>query len=532
MSLSKKTLVYSLSVSLLMVALFVGYFVFLLPSLYVDYKQNKDYDAVVDLQLQYCKERSYHKLKVKNPTATITVEFPMSGNVLKLKNNFMEVEATMKDEELLGMLEEFRDFANRLSADDADFSEEDLQFSKQEMKRYQKIIVDKLVAIKESIGELPIDVVVKESKEYEGFDELSSRMHVISDRSFVIESKVSDGHSYYTTYVALTKVADAVIATISSVTTPTMDDIKPVIFQSLPMIVAIVLLLCMLLSSTFAKYIVQPICKVTALAEHIINTKKLKMKPIELGHKDEISYLGETLKEVYQRLEDNFEELEITNSKLAEENQRQEVFLRATSHQLKTPIQGALLLSDGMINEVGKYKDTKEYLPQLKNQILQMKQIVEEILALHHNSGEPSMEEIEIAPLIRSILQRYEYQAREKSIQMIADDEECKMVANEELLEKILDNLLGNAVAYTPANHAIHVKVSKRAITIHNEGTQIEPDLLPHIFEPFVTSNRKEKGHGLGLYIVSYYAKLLGLKVEVKNANHGVTVTVSKDVKI
>lgn len=505
-----------------MVALFIGYFIALLPSLYVDFKQDKNLESIKDLQQKYCKERSYANIKVLNPTSTITVEFPMEGSTLFLRNNFMEVEATIKDSELLEMLDRFRSLSD-------DFSSEDFQFSDDELESYQEVIVDKLLPSKLMSDNYPISIRVKTTSDYQGLIELSNKMHIISKKTFVYETNVGDGQTYYTTYLAISRLSDVIVATISSVTTPSMDDIKPVILRSLPMILALVVLLSMLLSSVFAKYIVQPIRKVTFMAEHIINTKKLKMKPIELGKKDEIAYLGETMKEVYQRLEDNFQELEIKNTRLSEENKRQEVFLRATSHQLKTPIQAALLLTDGMINEVGKYKDTKEYMPQLKGQILNMKRIVEEILSLHHNQNELSMETIEVSLVLKSILVRYDCQINEKALTVITNYEEVMMTSNQELLEKVFDNIIANAINYTPNNHAIRINVTKDEVSIFNEGTMIEPELLPHIFEPFVTSNVKERGHGLGLYIVSYYSKLLGLNVNIENTKEGVLVRIKKD---
>ncbi len=508
-----------------MVALFIGYFIALLPSLYVDYKQNKNLESIKELQQDYCKERSYSHLKVLNPTGTITVEFPLVGNTLFLKNNFMEVEVIIKDSELLSMLERLR----RLSDD---FSNEDFQLSEGELESYQDIIFDKLFSSKIMNDGYPISFHVKSTTEYQELKLLSNKTHLISDKSFVFESNVGDGQTYYTSYMAITRLSDTIVITFSNVTTPSMDDIKPVIFRSLPMILAIVVLLCMLLSSTFAKYIVQPIRKVADMAEYIINTKKLQMKPIALGKKDEIAYLGETMKEVYQRLEDNYQELEIKNSKLSEENERQVVFLRATSHQLKTPIQAALLLTDGMINEVGKYKNTKEYLPQLKGQILNMQHIVEEILSLHHNANDISMEPIELSSLLQSILNRYNYQISERALTIITTYEEASIISNKEMLEKILDNIIANAIHYTPNNRRIHIRVTKNEVDILNEGTTIEPELLPHIFEPFVTSNRKERGHGLGLYIVSYYSKLLGLNVSIENSKDGVLVRIKKDSKV
>ena len=99
---------------------------------------------------------------------------------------------------------------------------------------------------------------------------------------------------------------------------------------------------------------------------------KFPISVFHLNRKDEIGILGRNLQELYDTLEKNYRELEQKNNLLKEENKRQEVFLRASSHQLKTPVTAALLLTDGMINEIGKYKNVKQYLPEVKKQLQHM----------------------------------------------------------------------------------------------------------------------------------------------------------------
>jgi signal transduction histidine kinase len=89
-------------------------------------------------------------------------------------------------------------------------------------------------------------------------------------------------------------------------------------------------------------------------------------------------------------------------------------------------------------------------------------------------------------------------------------------------MSKILDNLLSNAVNYSPEHGKIEIIYEENTLYIQNHGVTIEEELLPHVFEAFVTSNNSTKGHGLGLYIVSYYAKLLGCHVELVNIDNGV----------
>ena len=102
------------------------------------------------------------------------------------------------------------------------------------------------------------------------------------------------------------------------------------------------------------------------------------------------------------------------------------------------------------------------------------------------------------------------------------------------LLEKVLDNLLGNAAAYSPVGNHVLVRLWKEGgavnLTIENTGVHIPEEAIPRLFEAFyrVDSSRSRQtgGSGLGLYIVKTILDLHGGKAEVSNTDRGVVVRV------
>jgi Signal transduction histidine kinase len=250
----------------------------------------------------------------------------------------------------------------------------------------------------------------------------------------------------------------------------------------------------------------------------------LKLEPIVITGHDEISSLGESLNGLYRKIQENYLELEVKNQYLAEENKRQEIFLRASSHQLKTPITAALLLVQGMINEVGKYKETKVYLPQVKQQLQSMQRIVEDILYLNHCSQNLYLEPVPLSGLMEECIHSYRVQLEERELMVTEKGErDVSLETDRELMKKILDNLFSNAVYFTPKGGSIRIEYEEQRLCIINYGITIEEELLPHIFEPFVTSvSKNNKGHGLGLYVVAYYARLLHCQVKIGNVESGV----------
>jgi signal transduction histidine kinase len=486
----------------------------MLPSLYVAYMRDRNYNSIVELQEGYMKAGSYENLKVKNPTGTITVEIPLSGNELYLVNKFFRVTIDIQSKTLLEVLDQLRYYAYHTDEIE-DIEKEDFKIS--ELK--EELFVNQGLS-----DHYPLKFAFELYKNENVFQEVSSKMHMESEDLMVYESNVTDGNNYYTSYIAFGLTDDAIDISFLPIMTPRIDEIRPVIFQSLPMIVAVALLLVLVSSQVFSRLIIQPIIRLANHAEYMKEAKNLILEPIPITGHDEISSLGESLNGLYQKIQESYQELEVKNNYLAEENKRQEVFLRASSHQLKTPITAALLLVQGMISEIGKYKDVKAYLPQVKQQLQSMQKIVEDILYLNHCSQNLQMEQISLSELMDECINSYHIQMDEKALHIKSEGQSSQLTTDRELLKKILDNFIANAIFFTPEGGKIQILYERNRVSIINYGVTIEEELLPHVFEPFVSSVGKNKGHGLGLYVVSYYAKILHYQVKLHNIDDGVKV--------
>ena len=99
------------------------------------------------------------------------------------------------------------------------------------------------------------------------------------------------------------------------------------------------------------------------------------------------------------------------------------------------------------------------------------------------------------------------------------------------LFARILDNILSNVVNYTPRKEVVQILLKEQEMWIKNFGSRIDVDILPHIFEPFVSGNHDNQenrinSHGLGLYIAAYYAKKIGIKIDIYNEGNSVVVVI------
>lgn len=527
MGLSKKTFLYSMLLAGVMVILITGYFIFMLPSLYVDYVMDSNLDSVVQVQRGYMEQRSYQELTVKNPSAVFSLEIPKEGCEMYAAGKFFRLTVTVREKELQELLDELRNC---------------LGLQKGERQELLAALKDKgtwekLKEIWEKIGshftgrdlfsqEYPLEFE-REEKEQKGlYREEYGRLHKEPDGIFVYETGVSDGDYQYSMYFAAGQTEDALILTIFPAMMPQMDEILPVVTDSMPMIIAVVFLFVLAASRLFAARIVHPIIRLARHAESARLSGKFEADSFVLDSRDEIGLLGQSLKELYDRLQENYEELEQKNHALAEENERKEVFLRASSHQLKTPVTAALLLVDGMIGEVGKYSNVKEYLPEVRKQLLSMRRIVEDILFLNYQAEHMHKEKTDLRELAEEAVNGYKVQAEAGSLQFELSGE-GSAVTDREMMRKILDNLFSNAVQYTPAGHKICVDISSGSLKVVNYGTTIDDCLLPHVFDPFVSSVENRRGKGLGLYVASYYSRALGCRLTLYNQRDSVCAELS-----
>lgn len=506
MGLSKKTFLYSIIMAVLMVVFVLGYFVLMLPSLYVNQMKKDNLESIVNVQKGYMKERSYKNLTVKNPTGSATLEIPMHGNKIYLAGKAFKVTLEIKDKEIQGELEKLRKY---ISEPEKMKNMEEAGFDIELLKR-------KVVLSQEMVEKFPVSFHIQTDDSEELFQEKGTmKRHVVSKALVVYEGSISDKNNDYMTYIAIGKTDDAAIISFLPVTTPQMHEIKPIVISSLPMIAAVIFFLVLIASQLFSKRIVHPIIRLAKYAEDIKETANMEFVPLKIQEQDEIGDLGRTLNELYEELQKNYQ-------KLKAENKRQEVFLRASSHQLKTPITAALLLTDGMINEIGKYKDREAYLPEVKKQLLLMRKIVEDVLHLNHCTENIQREKVDLQKLTENVLSSYQIQIAEKRQLLKQCGSKSFVWTDGEIMKKIVDNLISNAVSYTPEGEKIEIQYKEQELVITNCGTAIEQELLPHIYEPFVSSDSRQKGKGLGLYVSFYYAEVLGWKIKIENVAEGV----------
>ena len=213
-------------------------------------------------------------------------------------------------------------------------------------------------------------------------------------------------------------------------------------------------------------------------------------------------------------------------------------FFAAASHELKTPITIIKGQLQGMLYQVGRYKDRETYLAQSLEITDTLGKMVQELLTISRLDTPGytcKKSNLNLSNFLIDRITAFEDLFMQKDLTVEQSiSPEVYILGDMQLLQKALDNLLGNAAAYSGAGNQILIKLWKETetttLTIENTGAHIPDEAISKLFEPFYrvdqSRNRQTGGTGLGLYIVKTILDLHGAKIEITNTIQGVIVSV------
>lgn len=495
MKLKNKTFVYSLMVATIVGGLLISYLVFLLPSLYQDYQEKKIYNHVVD-EFNYYQEHKQLSSRVATNVFALKVEH--NSYDLRLSVGGNELLISIHDKEFKGIIDLFRN--NKLNEDNID--------------NVFNLLKDK-IKVFDSKNQIKVlrssKIVYKEQK---------TKVKQLDKNSTLFQGSVLDTYSNveYTSSFIYSKNDKEVVLFSSANVSPQTTDILPVILGSLTTLIPLIVLLAFVLSSIFAKTFVDPIIKLSKDATSR-NSNDVFI-PIEDSSKDEIGDLTRSLNQLYQRQKDYL-------NRIQEDNKKQEVFMRASAHQLKTPLASSLLLVDSLLQ--GVYEDKEKGLVELRKQVKNMTSLVDEMNRINYLKKDIQLESIDVRQLIDNLLSNQKLNLDEKNLNVeVQGNKTIKTSLN--ILTIVIENLINNAISYTSKDGNLLIEISDNKICFSNYPTYLDQEIKADIFEPFVSSN-KQKGRGLGLYIVKYLLRLINMDICLIDNENKVTFIIEMENK-
>jgi two-component system, OmpR family, sensor kinase len=213
-------------------------------------------------------------------------------------------------------------------------------------------------------------------------------------------------------------------------------------------------------------------------------------------------------------------------AQLARLDRARKQFIASASHELRTPIfslGGFLeLLADEDLDE----ETRKQFLEQLQGQVERMRNLATELLDLSRlESGalELRPEPTDVGQLAREVAAEFTPAASRHGADVRLDlaHEPIELDCDPERVAQVLRILLDNALVHTPEGTGVRVSAARDnghvRLEVSDQGLGIKRQNMPHIFEPFFTSNDEAQGAGLGLAIARELAERMHGELTVQS---------------
>lgn len=202
-------------------------------------------------------------------------------------------------------------------------------------------------------------------------------------------------------FSAVDNTADRIIVSVNEVKI-----IMQAILKALPISLICCLLISIVCSLLFSKAIADPIKQISKSTEQMMNLDNSANCPIYT--KDEIGILAQNVNKLYTNLLSTIEHLEQEKETVRDMERSKTDFLRAASHELKTPVTALNATLENMILGVGKYRDYDLYLPKCKEIVDDLSKMIYEILETSKLNTYEKMETVNVSEVIEELCEPYQ----------------------------------------------------------------------------------------------------------------------------
>jgi signal transduction histidine kinase len=234
------------------------------------------------------------------------------------------------------------------------------------------------------------------------------------------------------------------------------------------------------------------------------------------GPRDELRELADTFDDMLERLDRAFA--------------AQRVFVANASHELRTPLTVMRTAIDVTLAKPGRTQAQLEDMAErVRNRIEKAERMIDGLLTLSvSEQGATSPDYLDLSALTEDALETAAADVQRLGLTVLAQLAPAPTVGDPKLLERMVWNLVDNAVRHNEPGGWIRVTTSRDAgqvaLRIANGGASVPPDAVPAILEPFrrVAGRTGNKdGFGLGLSIVRSVTKAHGAALEVRALDGG-----------
>ncbi len=254
---------------------------------------------------------------------------------------------------------------------------------------------------------------------------------------------------------------------------------------------------------------------------------------IETAARDELAQLARAAEGMAQQLSATEAEREMA------EGARRDL-IAAVSHDLRTPLTSLRLLADALADDVGDQETRATYLTRMSVHISSLSSLVEDLFELSRlEAGEIrwSMQRVALDELVEETVEAMRSAAETRRVVVRAEvnGEVAPARADPEKLQRVLFNLIHNAIRHTPADGSVTVAAHSDGecveVEVADTGEGLAPDERERAFEPFFRGGdqgaRSAEGTGLGLTICRAIVEAHGGRIWFAESERGARVRFS-----
>jgi len=268
----------------------------------------------------------------------------------------------------------------------------------------------------------------------------------------------------------------------------------------------------------------------TDITEHVKAVQQLAEAKLHLEQRvvertQQISQMNEDLRDEIELRRITEQQLLVAKAEAESANASKTRFLALASHDILQPLNAARLFT-AALQEQSEPARQQATITQLDNSLKATEELIStllEIAKLDDGKLEPARQPVELANLLLQLKDEYSLLAAQKDLQLKVRVAPYLVQSNPTYLRRILQNMLSNAIKYTPKGTVLlgcRRHGATLCIEMWDTGPGIASQDLSHIFDDFYrveATSRGEPGVGLGLGVVQRMAKSLGHPLEVKS---------------
>jgi len=321
-----------------------------------------------------------------------------------------------------------------------------------------------------------------------------------------------------------------------AITVKLLADVAPVTqaklatLQVLPYTMIGSLLVALIFSYIYSRFVTRPIRRMAAVTTTMQRLEKGARYPV--NSRDEIGVLGRNINELYQNLWQTIRSLEHENKRITQLEKEKIAFLRAASHELKTPLAALRIMLENMQLNIGEYKNRDQYLAESVAQVDRVAAMVNDVLRSGSVAEQAVRQEkrLRIDKLLAEVVEDYMLLAKTRGMTFTVNTEPTTIRANRDMMRHVISNLVSNAVRHGDAGSVIKITCDQNELAIENACQPLTKQQLQHVFDPFYRSPGATEQHGdssgIGLYTVKMLLDAKGLDYEFTPHGRGMRFVV------